>query len=191
MKRTFLLSTILAAGLAASPALAAGDRAQTGQYGTQAGGQVGQTEQQQLGQPGIGQDQAAETQWGQQQQQQTGGMVSQVVEDEQSVRQLQQALVDEGYNIQVDGIWGPNTQEAVRQFQREQGLQVDGLPGPETLQAMDLNEVLQQHQTAEMPEQGQIGQDQQFQQQQIQQQPGTGMGGTGMGQGGATGIQGQ
>jgi peptidoglycan hydrolase-like protein with peptidoglycan-binding domain len=46
----------------------------------------------------------------------------------EGVRQLQQALGMQ----QVDGIFGPNTERAVRQFQQSQGLQVDGIVGPET-----------------------------------------------------------
>lgn len=35
----------------------------------------------------------------------------------ESVRMMQQALQNEGYDVQVDGIWGPNTQQALNQFQ--------------------------------------------------------------------------
>lgn len=48
------------------------------------------------------------------------------------VRQLQQALKDRGYDIAVDGRFGPNTEAAVRRFQAAQGLTVDGLAGPAT-----------------------------------------------------------
>ncbi len=36
----------------------------------------------------------------------------------ESVRMMQQALQNEGYDVQVDGIWGPNTQQALNQFQQ-------------------------------------------------------------------------
>ncbi|MEW6433130.1 MAG: peptidoglycan-binding domain-containing protein [Myxococcota bacterium] len=49
------------------------------------------------------------------------------------VRQLQQALKDRGYELAVDGRFGPNTEAAVRRFQAAQGLVVDGLAGPNTL----------------------------------------------------------
>lgn len=49
------------------------------------------------------------------------------------VRQLQQALKDRGYELAVDGRFGPNTEAAVRRFQAAQGLVVDGLAGPATL----------------------------------------------------------
>lgn len=40
----------------------------------------------------------------------------------ETVRQLQTALVDRGYVIAIDGIYGPETQGAVEQFQRDQTL---------------------------------------------------------------------
>ena len=43
------------------------------------------------------------------------------------VRHVQQAL-----NVQVDGIFGPNTERAVRDFQRQAGITVDGIVGPQT-----------------------------------------------------------
>jgi hypothetical protein len=45
---------------------------------------------------------------------------------------LQQALVDRGYTVDVDGYFGPGTEQAVRDFQRIEGLEVDGLVGPNT-----------------------------------------------------------
>ena len=39
--------------------------------------------------------------------------------------------------IPVDGIFGPQTQEAVRNYQRQHGLAVDGIVGPETRAALD------------------------------------------------------
>ncbi|MFA7431081.1 MAG: peptidoglycan-binding domain-containing protein [Rhodospirillaceae bacterium] len=38
----------------------------------------------------------------------------------ESIRMMQQALQNEGYQLQVDGIWGPNTQQALNQFQERQ-----------------------------------------------------------------------
>ena len=42
------------------------------------------------------------------------------------------------YNGNVDGIFGSQTQEAVRYFQRKNGLTVDGIAGPATLKAMGI-----------------------------------------------------
>lgn len=51
------------------------------------------------------------------------------------VRQFQQRLRDRGWKIDVDGIFGPKTEEIVRAFQKEKGLTVDGLVGPNTWRA--------------------------------------------------------
>lgn len=49
-----------------------------------------------------------------------------------AVRTLQQALVNRGYSLSVDGVFGPITQSAVMSFQRSQGITVDGIVGPVT-----------------------------------------------------------
>ena len=38
--------------------------------------------------------------------------------------------------IKVDGVFGPETEEAVRRFQERNGLQVDGVAGPQTTAAL-------------------------------------------------------
>lgn len=53
-----------------------------------------------------------------------------------SVRQLQEALVEQGWDIDVDGDFGPGTEEAVREFQDQNGLDVDGIVGPNTWAAL-------------------------------------------------------
>ena len=55
------------------------------------------------------------------------------------VTQIQTKLKRWGYyNGNIDGIYGSQTQEAVRYFQRKNGLKVDGIAGPETLKAMGI-----------------------------------------------------
>ena len=55
------------------------------------------------------------------------------------VKQIQTKLKRWGYyNGNVDGIFGSQTQEAVRYFQRKNGLTVDGIAGPATLKAMGI-----------------------------------------------------
>ena len=55
------------------------------------------------------------------------------------VKQIQEKLKRWGYyNGNVDGIYGSQTLEAVRYFQRKNGLTVDGIAGPATLQAMGI-----------------------------------------------------
>lgn len=40
--------------------------------------------------------------------------------------------------LKVDGIMGPNTRAAIKEFQRRSGLATDGIPGPKTLKALGL-----------------------------------------------------
>lgn len=55
------------------------------------------------------------------------------------VRQIQTKLKRWGYyNGNVDGIYGSQTQSAVRWFQSKNGLSVDGIAGPKTLEAMGI-----------------------------------------------------
>jgi peptidoglycan hydrolase-like protein with peptidoglycan-binding domain len=53
------------------------------------------------------------------------------------IRSVQQALNDQGYNVgAVDGVMGPNTEDALRQFQQARNLRQTGQPDPETLAAL-------------------------------------------------------
>lgn len=52
---------------------------------------------------------------------------------------VQQKLAQLGYNPgPADGVVGPHTIEAIKQFQRDRGLEVDGIIGPATEQALGL-----------------------------------------------------
>lgn len=53
------------------------------------------------------------------------------------VVRLQTLLASAGYPCQIDGIFGPKTEVAVRAFQASRGLAVDGLAGPRTLAALE------------------------------------------------------
>jgi Putative peptidoglycan binding domain len=54
------------------------------------------------------------------------------------VRRLQRALNTLGYDVgRPDGQYGAQTQEAVSAFQEAEGLDVDGVAGPETLEAVN------------------------------------------------------
>ena len=57
----------------------------------------------------------------------------------EEVKQIQEKLKRWGYyNGNVDGIFGSQTLEAVKYFQRKNGLTVDGIAGPATLKAMGI-----------------------------------------------------
>jgi peptidoglycan hydrolase-like protein with peptidoglycan-binding domain len=52
------------------------------------------------------------------------------------VKTLQYLLRARGHSVAVDGIFGPNTDAAVRAFQQQKGLAVDGIVGPNTWTAL-------------------------------------------------------
>jgi peptidoglycan hydrolase-like protein with peptidoglycan-binding domain len=54
-----------------------------------------------------------------------------------SVRLLQEKLQEMGYGVTVDGIFGRQTQMAVKAFQTHRQLTVDGAVGPQTAAALD------------------------------------------------------
>lgn len=56
----------------------------------------------------------------------------------EDVRQVQEALVKLGYKVDVDGIFGPATAKAVKQFQQDKNLTVDGIVGQATRTAWGL-----------------------------------------------------
>lgn len=55
-----------------------------------------------------------------------------------AVKTIQQFLnvMRRGYALFVDGVFGPKTREAVKEFQRQNMCKVDGIVGPETLAKM-------------------------------------------------------
>ena len=53
------------------------------------------------------------------------------------VVRIQQRLVAHGYTVKIDGMRGPATNEAIRQFQRAKGLTVDGIVGRFTMDALN------------------------------------------------------
>lgn len=68
-----------------------------------------------------------------------GQMGGQMAQDQQVVRQVQEKLKQEGYQVgPVDGIWGPRTQSAVREFQQAEGLEATGELNQQTLAALEI-----------------------------------------------------
>lgn len=85
-----------------------------------------------------GQDQSYGQKSGQQAQSGSMGMSSQKLSSDQ-VRQVQEELAERGHQIDVDGIWGPKTQQALRDFQKEQGMQETGQLNQQTASALGLS----------------------------------------------------
>ena len=56
----------------------------------------------------------------------------------ESVRQLQAALKQAGMAIEPDGVFGKNTDQAIKQFQQRKGLVADGVVGAETRRVLGL-----------------------------------------------------
>jgi hypothetical protein len=56
----------------------------------------------------------------------------------EDVRRVQQALVNAGIPVAVDGVFGPATKAAVEQFQQREELAVDGIVGTATLRELGL-----------------------------------------------------
>lgn len=57
-----------------------------------------------------------------------------------TVRQVQEALQSKGHNVgQIDGVFGPSTQSALREFQRAQGLEATGRADQRTLASLGVS----------------------------------------------------
>lgn len=53
-----------------------------------------------------------------------------------AVRELQEALVELEWALDVDGVFGPATDAAVRELQEQHELDIDGVVGPDTWEAL-------------------------------------------------------
>lgn len=68
---------------------------------------------------------------------QAGGMSTGQQYDRQTVERVQEALNDKGFHAgHTDGVIGPNTRKALRNFQQDEGLQASGELNQETLAAL-------------------------------------------------------
>jgi len=101
-------------------------------------------------------------QGGQMQQQSRSQQSSQL--DQNTARQVQQQLQQQGYDVgQIDGRWGPKSQQALTNFQRDQNLNPSGRPDQQTMAALGVDQgASQQAQTPNerRRSQGQGGMDQ-------------------------------
>ena len=61
-------------------------------------------------------------------------------QSQEMVKQAQQKLSEQGHEVQADGILGPKTQAALKEFQQSKGLQASGQLDQQTLAALDVNE---------------------------------------------------
>ncbi|MGE5506659.1 MAG: peptidoglycan-binding domain-containing protein [Actinomycetota bacterium] len=85
------------------------------------------------------------------------------------IRDVQQKLQQQGYNVNVDGKMGKQTHAALRQFQQDQGIQGSGQLNQQTMAALGVERGSMQQ--AQTPEQGRTRMPVQPQQPMPQQQP--------------------
>lgn len=64
-------------------------------------------------------------------------MTLQVGDRGSDVQRVQQMLAALGFEIDIDGIFGSETEGVVRRFETEAGIGVDGIVGPDTLRALE------------------------------------------------------
>ncbi|EKV26690.1 hypothetical protein C882_2199 [Caenispirillum salinarum AK4] len=72
--------------------------------------------------------------------------------DEEKVRAIQQALKDAGADIEVDGVWGDSTAQALAAYQRDEGLAPSGELDPRTIASLGVTLEGDGPQQAEIPE---------------------------------------
>ena len=133
---------------------------------------MAQERQQQGQQSGMAQERQQ-----QQRQQAASGQNQQLRAEQlnsQQVRELQNSLQAQGVSPgPVDGIMGPQTQQAIRKFQQEEGLTAQGQIDQQTLEALDIEVQEFMGLAPEFEERGRQNQQQQQKspEQQRQQQP--------------------
>jgi peptidoglycan hydrolase-like protein with peptidoglycan-binding domain len=60
--------------------------------------------------------------------------------DQGTIKQAQEKLSSKGHDVQTDGVLGPKTQAAVKEFQEKEGIQASGRLDQETLAALGVEE---------------------------------------------------
>lgn len=68
------------------------------------------------------------------------GQTAALSQDKEVVRQVQEQLKSSGYDVgQVDGIYGPQTRQALTQYQKDKGLTASGEIDQQLLAGMDID----------------------------------------------------
>ena len=57
---------------------------------------------------------------------------------QQKVKSIQEALKNDGQNVNTDGVWGPQTETALKNFQQQSGLPATGQPDQATLSKLNV-----------------------------------------------------
>ena len=65
---------------------------------------------------------------------------------------IQKSISNSGIKIDVDGVYGPKTKQAIKDFQKAQGLEVDGIIGPNTKAALKKFNSTEPKTTVDKPE---------------------------------------
>ena len=60
--------------------------------------------------------------------------------EQTTVKQAQEKLGSKGHDVQADGVLGPKTQAALKEFQEKEGIQASGRLDQETLAALGVEE---------------------------------------------------
>jgi peptidoglycan hydrolase-like protein with peptidoglycan-binding domain len=60
--------------------------------------------------------------------------------EQSTIKQAQEKLSSQGLDVTADGVLGPKTQAAVKEFQKKEGIQASGQLDQETLAALGVNE---------------------------------------------------
>lgn len=118
MKTIAFAAALATATAFTAPAMAAGEQA-----GQPATGNLTEAQTEATTQAGAGQQ---------------AGMSGERME-ETEIRDIQQALKDAGHDVEVDGQWGDETAQALRDYQEQEGLTPSGELDSETLTALGLD----------------------------------------------------
>lgn len=151
MKKLAIAAALAASTALSLPALAEGTGMKTDAQSTASGGQMpAETQAQtdtQTQQPSEGQGQTAAVEQGGE----AAGISGENLSEEE-VRKLQQALKDAGADIEVDGVWGDSTAQALSAYQRDEGLTPSGELDQRTIASLGVDIEASGSQQAEVPE---------------------------------------